>query len=49
MPDNINTEQAKATTPSIQITGNPDVWQLICKASDGNGYGYGYGTVQSTP
>lgn len=35
MPDNVNTAQAVATTPEIKVTGNPDVWVLICKASAG--------------
>lgn len=33
MPDNIDTENARQTTSDIQVTGNPDVWQLVCKAS----------------
>jgi hypothetical protein len=33
MPDFTSTAQAVAATPEIAVTGDPDVWQLVCKAS----------------
>lgn len=33
MPDNTSTAEAKATTSTLRVTGDPDVWRLICKAS----------------
>jgi len=33
MPDNANTAEAIATTHDIRVAGNPDVWDLVCKAS----------------
>lgn len=33
---NVDTATAQATTPDIVVTGNPDVWSLICKASSKN-------------
>lgn len=33
---NKNTADAKATTSDIKVTGNPDVWRLLCKASSQN-------------
>lgn len=33
MPSAISTSDARATTPSLKITGNPDLWQLACKVS----------------
>jgi len=34
VPRNTSTAEAVSTTPDIKITGNPDVWELICKASN---------------
>lgn len=34
--DNTKTADAVKTTPKIKIFGNPDAWQLICKASGKN-------------
>lgn len=31
--DNANTRDALKTSPKIKVVGNPDVWELICKAS----------------
>lgn len=31
--DNTNTSDAKKTTNDIKVFGNPDLWELICKAS----------------
>lgn len=31
--DNTNTATATATTSDIVVSGNPDVWELVCKAS----------------
>ena len=33
MPDYTDTADAKAKTSDIKVTGNPDVWELVCKAS----------------
>jgi len=30
---NTNTADAVKTTPDVKVVGNPDIWQLICKAS----------------
>lgn len=30
---NTSSADAKATTPDIQVHGNPDAWECICKAS----------------
>jgi len=31
--DNTNVSDAKAHTPDLQVHGNGDLWQLLCKAS----------------
>lgn len=31
--ENENTLQAAQSTSDIKVTGNPDAWQLLCKAS----------------
>lgn len=31
--DNESTAATRATTSDIKVTGNPDIWTLICKAS----------------
>ena len=33
MPDNKNTTEARQTTSDLETFGNPDVWELVCKAS----------------
>ena len=33
MSHNTNTADAKANTPDLKITGDPDAWELVCKAS----------------
>lgn len=33
MPDAINTETARAANPTLVVTGDPDAWVLIAKAS----------------
>jgi hypothetical protein len=30
---NTDTTAARSTTSDIKVTGNPDVWELVCKAS----------------
>jgi len=43
MPDNTSTADARKTTSDIKVTGDPDVWELICKASS-----KGQGWMKST-
>ena len=31
--DNTNTTDTKKTTSDVKVTGDPDVWELVCKAS----------------
>ena len=37
MPDFIDTDDAGRGTPDIRVTGDPDMWKLICKASSARG------------
>jgi len=46
MPEYKNTEDAKKNTPDMEVTGDPDVWSLVCKVSSIPSRGRGF--VKST-
>jgi len=33
MPDNKNTEEARVSTSDLEVHGDPDIWECVCKAS----------------
>lgn len=35
--DAVDTADAKAKTSDVKVTGNPDIWELLCKASSKSG------------